>query len=258
MKNYVLGCGTCQQFKIDWNPSKPAFLPTEGSQSTRPFSYCSMDLITDLPPADDFDSILVMVDQVLIKGVILIPCKKTITAKDTGEFLLENLYKWFGLTDKIISDRGPQFASNSFKELLKLLNIKSALSTVYHPQTDGTTECVNQEIKAYLSIYCTTHPDEWPTALHLLEFTHNNWRHADCYNCIYTRTIYFFFFFTFTLGTTCYESMFFYFYYSSCITRILHASDAWFSYMPFPLCWTHVEHVLTMRYAHVFTYIKCS
>jgi len=79
-----------------------------------------------------------------------------------------------------------------------------------------------------------------------------------CYNCIYTHTIYLFFFFTFTLGTTCYESMFFYFYYSSCIMRILYASDAWLSYMLFPLCWTHVEHVLTMRYAHVFTYIKCS
>ena len=31
VKNYVLGCGTCQQFKIDRNPLKPAFLPTEGS-----------------------------------------------------------------------------------------------------------------------------------------------------------------------------------------------------------------------------------
>jgi len=47
-----------------------------------------MDLITDLPPADSFDSILVMVDQALTKGVILIPCNKTITAEDTGKFLL--------------------------------------------------------------------------------------------------------------------------------------------------------------------------
>ena len=69
------------------------FLPSEGSQSSRPQPYCSMDLITDLPPANSFDSILVMVDQALMKGVILIPCNKTITAEDTGKFLLENLYK---------------------------------------------------------------------------------------------------------------------------------------------------------------------
>ena len=42
-----------------------------------------MDLITDLPLADGFDSILVVVDQGLSKGVILIPCNKTITSEDT-------------------------------------------------------------------------------------------------------------------------------------------------------------------------------
>ena len=64
-------------------------------------------------------------------------------------------------------------------ELLRLLGVKSSLSTAYHPQTDGTTERVNQEIEAYLAIYCASHPEEWLTALHMLEFTHNNRRHAD-------------------------------------------------------------------------------
>jgi len=138
-----------------------------------------MDLITDLPPVDGFDSILAMVDQGLMKGVILIPCNKMITSKQTGSLLLENLYKRFGLPDKIISDRGPQFALNSFKELLKILGIKSALSTAYHPQTNGTTEQTNQEIEAYLLIYCTSYPEVWPKALHLMEFTHNNRQHTD-------------------------------------------------------------------------------
>ena len=182
VKNYVQGCGICQQFKIDRSPSKPTYIPTEGAKSLRPFANCSMDLITDLPPADGYDSILVVVDQGLSKGVILVPCNKTLTSEDTARLLLENLYKRFGLPDKIISDRGPQFASKAFIELLKLLGIKSALSTAYHPQTDGTTERVNQEIEAYLSIYCASHPEDWPQALHTLEFTHNNRRHADRQN----------------------------------------------------------------------------
>ena len=49
----------------------------------------------------------------------------------------------------------------------------------YHPQTDGSTERTNQEIEAYLSIYCASHPEEWPHSLHTLEFTHNNQRHTD-------------------------------------------------------------------------------
>ena len=43
-----------------------------------------MDLIMDLPTADGFDSIFVMVDQGLSKGVILLPCNKTITSEDTA------------------------------------------------------------------------------------------------------------------------------------------------------------------------------
>ena len=79
----------------------------------------------------------------------------------------------------LITDRGPQFALKAFRELMKQLGINLALSTAYHPQMDGTTEWVNQEIKAYLSIYCTSHLEEWSTALHTLEFTHNNRRHAE-------------------------------------------------------------------------------
>jgi transposase InsO family protein len=102
-----------------------------------------------------------------------------LTQEGAGQLLLDNLYKWIGLPDKMLSDRGPQFAAKAFHELLKLLEITSNLTTAYHPQTDGATERVNQEIKAYLSIYCSVHPMEWKNSLSMLEFTHNNWQHAD-------------------------------------------------------------------------------
>ena len=63
-----------------------------------------MDLSTDLPLSDGFDSILVVVDHGLTKGVILLPCNKTITAEQVANLLLENLYKRFGLPDEIILD----------------------------------------------------------------------------------------------------------------------------------------------------------
>jgi transposase InsO family protein len=74
----------------------------------------------------------------------------------------------------MLSDQGPQFAAKAFRKLLKLLGIKSNLTMAYHPQTDGATERVNQEIEAYLSIYCSAHPTEWKNSLSMLEFTHNN------------------------------------------------------------------------------------
>jgi transposase InsO family protein len=83
---------------------------------------------------------------------------KTLTQEGAGQLLLDNLYKWFGLSDKMLSDQGPQFAAKAFHKLLKLLEIKSNLTMAYHPQTDSTTERVNQEIEAYLLIYCSAHP----------------------------------------------------------------------------------------------------
>ena len=71
----------------------------------------------------------------------------------------------------MLSDRGPQFAAMAFRELL---GIKSNLTMAYHLQTNGATEQVNQEIEAYLSIYCLAHPTEWKNSLSTLEFTHNN------------------------------------------------------------------------------------
>jgi transposase InsO family protein len=99
-----------------------------------------MYLITDLPPVDGCDSILVVVDRGNTKGAILVPTAKTLTQEGAGQLLLDNFYKQFGLPDKMLSDRGPQFATKAFRKLLKLLGIKLNLTTAYHPQTDGATE----------------------------------------------------------------------------------------------------------------------
>jgi transposase InsO family protein len=99
-----------------------------------------MDLITDLPPIDNCDSILIVVDRGNTKGAILIPMTKTLTQEGAGQLLLDNLYKQFGLPNEMLSDQGPQFAAKAFRELLKLLGIKSNLTMAYHPQTDGATK----------------------------------------------------------------------------------------------------------------------
>ena len=142
-----------------------------------------MDMITDLPPVavqdEILDDILVVVDHGLTKGVIIMPCSKTLTKEGAAQILLDNLYKRFGLPDNIISDRDPRFTAKSFKELLRLWDVKSKMSTAYRPQTDGTTERFNQEIEAYISIYCASNPETWHKMIGTMEFTHNNRRHAD-------------------------------------------------------------------------------
>ena len=97
--------------------------------------------MTDLPPSEGFDSIIVIVDHGVSKGVILTPCSKTgLTAEEMSRLYIDNVYSCFGLPDKMISDCEPQFNSQFWQELCNALQICHAMSTAFHPQTNGGTE----------------------------------------------------------------------------------------------------------------------
>ena len=172
VKKYIKGCATCQQSKTNTHPTAPPLNPIQ-SKETLPFKQISYDLITDLPISNGFDSLLVVVDQGLTKGVILCPTKKSITAEGVATIIFKKLYTRFGLFNKIISDRGPQFVAKFQRELARILGYELALSSTYHPQTDGKTERVNQEIETYLRIFCNNSPSDWADHIPMAEFVHN-------------------------------------------------------------------------------------
>src|SRR6266436_10360760 len=62
--------------------------------------------------------------------------------------------------------------------LATLLGVKLTTSTSYHPQTDSQTECVNQEIEAYLQVFISHQQDNWADWLPLVEFAYNNKVHS--------------------------------------------------------------------------------
>ena len=119
-----------------------------------------------------------MVNHGLTKGVILCPTKITVTAEGIASLFFHKVYLYFSLYDKIISDYGPQFASTFARELGKLLNYDLSLSTAYHPQSDGETECVNQEVETYLCIFCGNHSTSWSKSISHAEFAHNHHVHS--------------------------------------------------------------------------------
>ena len=47
----------------------------------------------------------------------------------------------------MISTRGPQFTVELTKELNRMLGIEMRLLIVFHPQMDGQTEWMNQELE---------------------------------------------------------------------------------------------------------------
>jgi len=127
---------------------------------------------------DSFDSLMVVVDHGSSKGIISIPCNKTIDATQTAQNYIDHVYWRFGLPDSFLSNRGPQFNSHIFKEIMRLLGVKTLRSMAYHPQTDRETECVNQELEIYFRIFCTNNPKMWKSLNPLMEFSHNQKVHS--------------------------------------------------------------------------------
>ena len=73
----------------------------------------------------------------------------------------DNIWKLHGVPRKILSDRGPQFALKFMEEFTKVLGTRRQLLTAYHPQTDGQTERINQEIETFLQYYVNYQKDNW-------------------------------------------------------------------------------------------------
>jgi hypothetical protein len=140
----------------------------------KPFSQIALDLITGLPRANGKDAILTIVDHRCSRAAIFIPCTTTITRPGIAQLYLQNVYPWFGIPSRVISDRDPRFTSQFGKALTTKLGINHNISTVFHPQTDGLSERKNQWIEQYLRTVTSASPEDWTQWLALATAVHNN------------------------------------------------------------------------------------
>jgi hypothetical protein len=101
-----------------------------------------------------------------------------LSAEGAAKLFRDNIWKDHGWPQKIITDRGMQFAAKFVTALNSLLGITTALSTAYHPETDGQTEHVNQELEQYLQLYMNFMQTDWNEWLTPAEFAYNNHAHS--------------------------------------------------------------------------------
>jgi transposase InsO family protein len=102
----------------------------------------------------------------------------TLNAEGTTLLFLKEVWKHHGTPRVVVSDRGPQFIVGFTRKLYKLLGIKLAMSTAYHPQTDSQTEYINQVLEGYLCTFTSRRQDNWDGLLPMGEFFYNNTKHS--------------------------------------------------------------------------------
>ena len=147
VKELVTSCNICFRSKIPRH--RPYGLLQPLPIPKKPWLFISVDFIVDLSPLKSFDPIFVVVDW-FTKMAHLILYNKIVTEEEITRLFINNVYKYYGFLDNIISDRGTQFISKFWQSLFKILQVKIKLPSTYHPQTDGQIERINQVLEQYL------------------------------------------------------------------------------------------------------------
>ena len=101
-----------------------------------------------------------------------------ISSEEITKICRDDIWKLYGIPRKILSNQGPQFALKFMEEFTKALETKRQLLIAYHPQTDGQTERINQEIGMFLQHYVNYQQDNWADWLAAVEFQYNDKKHA--------------------------------------------------------------------------------
>ncbi len=106
--------------------------------------------------------------------VKFIPMKTASYATDVARLFFDNWLCVFGAPSKIISDCDVRFQSKFWESLSQCINSRLALSTAYHPQTDGLTERYHRSIEQVLRCHCYFQQEKWCEFLSQSEFALNS------------------------------------------------------------------------------------
>lgn len=155
-REYVAACSLCVHGKTSCGLLCPLPIPH------RPWSHMAVDFVTGLPLSEGNTVIPTIVDR-FSKMVHFVPLPKLPTAFEPANHLIVHVFRLHGIPTDIVSDRGLQFTSQVWRAFCKALGTTASLS--YHPQSNGQTEWVNQDLESALCCVTSHHPASWSSNL---------------------------------------------------------------------------------------------
>lgn len=175
-RQYVESCSSCQRNKAVRRLPAGLLRPLEIPEQR--WNTVSMDFVVKLPmTARKFDAITVFVDK-LSKQVHFAPSRTTDTAVEVANCFFSNVFRLHGMPSTIVSDRDTKFTSTFWRRLQERLGTKLAMSSSFHPQTDGQSERAIQTLKTMLRGLVNHKQDDWDLYLPAAEFAYNNAVHS--------------------------------------------------------------------------------
>ena len=90
---------------------------------------------------------------------------------------LRKLFCRYGAPEELVTDNGPQFISQSFKDLMKEFGIKHRRVTPYYPQSNGEVEPFNRTLKKAIHT-AIAEGTNWRVALQSFLLSYRNTPHS--------------------------------------------------------------------------------
>ena len=150
MRRYVDGYDMCQRIKNRIEaPVKKLKL---SKVPKKLWTHLMVNFITKLLLVAEKNAILVVYNK-LFKIIYFVTIMEGILTKELVQLFRDNIWKIHGLLESVVLDRRSQFTAEMTKKLNKMLEIEIKLLTSFHPQTDGQTERMNQELEQYLQFF---------------------------------------------------------------------------------------------------------
>ena len=148
-------CIPCQRSKITRHTNPPI---GDFEIPQRRFSHIHADLVT-MPVSNGYNHVLTIVDR-FTRWPVAIPIKDIAADTVIDAFAL-NWIAVYGVPETITTDRGSQFTSRVWNQLLHTWGIKHNLTTAYHPQSNGLVERLHRRLKESLMALCRDEREKW-------------------------------------------------------------------------------------------------
>ena len=172
VETYVRTCVPCQKTKHETCRPKGLLFPLV---ATRPWQMVTLDFVGKFAPAagTQHNTCLVIVDK-FSKYTILEGVPEQVDARMTARIFIRRVVSVWGVPALVISDRGPQFSAQLWRNILKVLGSYAALATSHHPQTDGQTERAIQTVLRLIRSYASEQQHQWEELLPMFEYALND------------------------------------------------------------------------------------
>ena len=176
VREVVASCDTCQRFA---DTTRLQEAPMVTVVAVKPWEVVTMDFMSGLTPSSPggWKGCVVVCDR-FTRMMHVKECNTHPTANEAARLFIQLVVRAHGIPQKILTDRGTQFESLLWEEVMQKLGTKVALASTHHPQTNGLTERMNRTLLGMVRKVCANRRDQWVEALPLMEFAYNNSRHA--------------------------------------------------------------------------------